>query len=63
MLVGGDKSGSNFVSQAAFRYPLQRARDKVICSDLTLDEYRLFNNMLSSSRCASICFPTCGPCF
>lgn len=48
MLVGGDITGSNFVSDAAFRYAQQRARDKVICKDLTLDEFRLFNNMLSS---------------
>lgn len=48
MLVDGDITGSNFVSEAAFRYAQQRARDKVICNDLTLDEFRLFNNMLSS---------------
>lgn len=48
MLVGGDVSGSNFLSEAAFRYAQQRARDKVICNDLTLDEFRIFNNMLSS---------------
>lgn len=48
MLVDGGISGSNFVSEAAFRYAQQRARDKVICSDLTLDQFRLFNNMLSS---------------
>ena len=48
MLFDGDISGSNFVSGAAFRYAQQRARDKVICNDLTLDEFRLFNNMLSS---------------
>jgi hypothetical protein len=48
MLINGDISGSNFVSEAAFRYAQQRARDKVICNDLTLDEFRLFNNMLSS---------------
>ena len=48
MLVDGENDGSNFVSKAAFRYAQQRARDKIICNDLTLDEFRLFNNMLSS---------------
>lgn len=48
MLIDGEITGSNFVSDAAFRYAQQRARDKVVCNDLTLDEFRLFNNMLSS---------------
>ena len=48
MLVHGETTGSNFVSEAAFLYAKQRALDKHICPDLTLEEYRLFNNMLSS---------------
>lgn len=48
MLINGETTGSNFVSKAAFLYAKQRALDKHICPDLTLEEYRLFNNMLSS---------------
>lgn len=48
MLIDGEKSGSNFISTAAFRYATQRTFDKNINKDLTIDSYRLFNNMLSS---------------
>lgn len=48
MLVNGEATGSNFVSDAAFLYAKQRALDKAICPELTIEEYRLFNNMLSS---------------
>ena len=48
MLINGEKSGRNFVSPAAYRYALQRTIDKNINYDLTIDTYRLFNNMMSS---------------
>jgi hypothetical protein len=48
MLIDGEKSGSNFTSLAAFRYAIQRTYDKNINKYLTIDNYRLFNNMLSS---------------
>jgi hypothetical protein len=47
-LVNGENTGKNFVSDCAFQYAKQRVRDKAICPELTIDEYRLFNNMLSS---------------
>jgi hypothetical protein len=48
MLIDGEKSGSNFISPAAFKYATQRTLDKIINKSLTIDNYRLFNNMLSS---------------
>jgi hypothetical protein len=48
MLVDGDKSGSNFISDTAFEFAKQKSHDKQINKYLTIDEYRLFNNMLSS---------------
>jgi hypothetical protein len=48
MLIDGEKSGSNFISKVAYRYAIQRTIDKQINKDLTIDDYRLFNNMLSS---------------
>jgi len=48
MLIDGEKSGSNFISPAAFKYATQRTWDKIINKSLTIDNYRLFNNMLSS---------------
>jgi PD-(D/E)XK nuclease superfamily len=48
MLVNGDKTGSNFISNSAFSFAKQKALDKQINKDLTIEEYRLFNNMLSS---------------
>lgn len=48
MLINGEKSGRNFISNTAFQYAIQRTLDKNINNDLTIDNYRLFNNMLSS---------------
>jgi hypothetical protein len=48
ILINGQVTGRNFVSECAFSYAKQRVRDKVTCPELTIDEYRLFNNMLSS---------------
>jgi len=48
MLINGEKTGSNFISGAAFKYATQRSLDKNINKDLTIEPYRLFNNMLSS---------------
>jgi PD-(D/E)XK nuclease superfamily len=48
MLIDGKKTGSNFISNSAFSYAKQKALDKQINKDLTIEEYRLFNNMLSS---------------
>lgn len=48
MLVNGEITGSNFVSKSAFVYAKQRANDTVVFPDMTIDSYRLFNNMLSS---------------
>lgn len=47
-LINGEITGSNFISPAAFAYAKQRVRDKIIQPELTIDQYRLFNNMLSS---------------
>lgn len=47
-LKNGEDTGHNFISDSAFRYAKQRVRDKTICPELTIDTYRLFNNMLSS---------------
>jgi len=48
MLMDGHKSGLNFISEAAFLFAKQKVLDKQVNNDLTIDEYRLFNNMLSS---------------
>jgi hypothetical protein len=48
MLVNGEITGSNFISKIAFNYAKQKVLDKEINKSLTIDEYRLFNNMLSS---------------
>ena len=45
---GDGASGANFISREAFAYAEQRVADKKECRDLTIDEFRLFNNMLSS---------------
>ena len=47
-MVDGDATGKNFLSDDAFAYAIQRVADKEDCPDLTIDEFRLFNNMLSS---------------
>lgn len=48
MLIDGISTGSNFISQSAFLFAKQKVLDKQINKFLTIDEYRLFNNMLSS---------------
>ena len=48
MLVEGEASGSNFISKAAFDFAQEKVRQKKINKYLTIDEFRLFNNMLSS---------------
>ncbi len=48
MLSNGDVTGLNFISENAFRFAKQKVLDKQINPDLTIDEFRLFNNMLSS---------------
>ncbi|MCB9211239.1 MAG: hypothetical protein H6609_17870 [Ignavibacteriales bacterium] len=53
ILINGEESGKNFISNETFLYAKQKVRDKIINSCLTIDEYRLFNNMLSSM---SMCF-------
>jgi hypothetical protein len=47
-LVDGEVSGANFISPEAFAYAKQRVEDKKDNPDLTIEEFRLFNNMLSS---------------
>lgn len=46
MLMGGETSGKNFLTDDIFAYAKWRCRDKSMYE--TIDEYRLFNNMLSS---------------
>ncbi|MDP3358321.1 MAG: hypothetical protein Q8S41_03130 [Lutibacter sp.] len=48
MLINGKVTGSNFISESAFEFAKQKSLDKQIIKDLTIEEYRLFNNMLSS---------------
>ena len=48
MLVDGDKNGLNFISNSAFKFAKQKVLDKQINKNMTIEEYRLFNNMLSS---------------
>lgn len=47
-LVAGESSGANFISPAAFAYAKEKVAEKEVNRDLTIDEHRLFNNMLSS---------------
>lgn len=47
-LIDGETTGANFISEQAFAYAQQRVIDKVSNPAMTLDAYRLFNNMLSS---------------
>lgn len=47
-LVDGERTGSNFLSPAAFACAQEKVAEKATNPDLTLDAYRLFNNMLSS---------------
>ena len=48
MLVNGEESGKNFISDAAFEFAKEKVEEKKVNKYLTIDEYRLFNNMLSS---------------
>ncbi len=50
MLVNGDKTGKNFVNEFAFNYAKRRVQIKKAAE--TIDDYRLFNNMLSSQPMA-----------
>lgn len=48
MLVNGEETGSNFISPAAFEFAKEKVLQKQHNKSLTIDEFRLFNNMLSS---------------
>ncbi|KAA3613616.1 MAG: hypothetical protein D8M58_17190 [Calditrichaeota bacterium] len=48
MLINGEKSGSNFLNDYTFQYVKFKVLEKQINPVLTIDEHRLFNNMLSS---------------
>ena len=50
MIVNGEKSGKNFVSTFTFEYAKKRTEGKK--RNETIDEYRLFNNLLSSQPMA-----------
>ena len=47
-LVNGEEGGYNFLDEYIFRYAKSKVLEKQVNPDLTIDEYRLFNNMLSS---------------
>ena len=48
VVVDGERTGANFLSPAAFACAKEKVEEKRSNPDLTIDEYRLFNNMLSS---------------
>jgi hypothetical protein len=48
MLIAGETTGSNFVSKCAFDYAKQRVNDSIVTPEMTIEPFRLFNNMLSS---------------
>lgn len=48
VLVDGEQTGANFITCAAFAFAKEKVAQKRGNRDLTIDEYRLFNNMLSS---------------
>jgi hypothetical protein len=48
MLANGEETGSNFISEAAFELAKEKVLQKQSNKSLTIDEFRLFNNMLSS---------------
>lgn len=50
MIVGGEESGKNFLTPFAFQYAKQRIANKQ--KNETIEEYRLFNNLLSSQPMA-----------
>lgn len=47
-LVDGRGTGANFISLAALAYARLKVAEKKMNRDLTIDEHRLYNNMLSS---------------
>lgn len=56
MLINGEKTGENFISSEIFEYASFRVRNKKKFE--TIDEYRLFNNMLSSQpMCFNLFYP------
>jgi len=50
MIADGEKTGKNFVSPFTFQYAKERVAGKK--ANETIDEYRLFNNLLSSQPMA-----------
>ena len=50
MIIGGDETGKNFVNDFTFQYAKYRVEHKK--KNETIDEYRLFNNLLSSQPMA-----------
>jgi len=48
MLVNGETTGSNFITKTAFEFAKEKVEQKKTNKYLTIDEFRLFNNMLSS---------------
>ncbi len=50
MIVGGEESGKNFLDDFTFQYAKQRVAGKQ--KNETIEEYRLFNNLLSSQPMA-----------
>ena len=57
MIANGEKTGRNFVNPFTFDYAKQRVEGKK--RNETIDEYRLFNNLLSSQpmKDYQLCFP------
>jgi len=47
-VVNGKEKNLNFLNEYSFRFAKQKVNEKQINPDLTIDEYRLFNNLLSS---------------
>jgi hypothetical protein len=48
MLANGENTGKNFISPAAFEFAKDKVKQKQTNKLLTIEEFRLFNNMLSS---------------
>lgn len=58
MLICGDVTGKNFLNQGVFKYAKKKVALKKDIPQLTIDEYRLFNNMLSSMpMCFNLFYP------
>jgi len=47
-IADGENNGKNFLNDYSFRFAKQKVNEKHINPDLTIEEYRLFNNLLSS---------------